>query len=64
MKNFEEHFPAEAADHFYNDVYQVVRITVVLFREHGSLEGKIGSPKKNILGSIQGYSRKMTSLTR
>lgn len=47
-EEFQENYPAEAADHSYDDVYQVVRKTVVLFREKGSVERKTGSgrPKK------------------
>jgi hypothetical protein len=37
-ENFREHFPTEAADHSCGDAYQVVRKTVELFRENGSVE--------------------------
>jgi hypothetical protein len=37
-KEFEKLFPAEAADHSYNDVYQIVRKTDELFIKNGSVE--------------------------
>jgi hypothetical protein len=42
-----EHFPAEVVDHSYDDVCRVVRKTVELFREIGSVEGKTGSGRPN-----------------
>jgi hypothetical protein len=42
-----EHFPAEVVDHSYDDVCRVVRKTVELFRESGSVERKTGSGRPN-----------------
>jgi hypothetical protein len=49
------HFSAEAADHSYDAVYQVVRKTVVLFRGNGSVGRKTGS-EDQIFTSIRKLS--------
>jgi TorA maturation chaperone TorD len=46
-EEFQEDFLAEAADHSYDAVYQVVRKTIELFREDGSVERKFGSERLN-----------------
>jgi hypothetical protein len=45
-KEFEKLIPAEAADHSYDDVYQIVRKTDELFIKNGSVEENRQRKKK------------------